>query len=163
MSAENKVFEVIADLMTKEDIPEILQIEKESFTAPWSEGMFVGEINNSISYCICARAKYKNESILAGYIIFWMVSPEIHLHNLAVKNEFRRQHLAFTLLDVMDDIGRNAGAKAVTLEVRPSNTEAIKLDEKRGFVVKETRNNYYTETGEDALVMWADIKPSPGK
>jgi len=159
MSVENKVYEVSADLMTKEDIPEILKIEKESFPAPWSEGMFVGEINNSMSYCICARAKYKGESILAGYIIFWMVSPEIHLHNLAVKNEFRRQHLAFTLLDVMDDIGRNAGAKAVTLEVRPSNTEAIKLYEERGFVVKGIRKNYYTETGEDALVMWADIKP----
>lgn len=163
MSAENKVFEVSADLMTKEDIPEILQIEKESFPAPWSEGMFVGEINNPKSYCISARVKYKNKSILAGYIIFWLVSTEIHLHNLAIKKEFRRQYLAFNLLDVMDDIGRNAGAKAVTLEVRPSNMEAIKLYEKKGFVVKGIRKNYYTETGEDALVMWADIKPSQEK
>ena len=75
MSVENRVFEVSADLMTEEDIPEILEIEKESFLAPWSESMFVGEINNSMSYCICARAKYNNESILAGYIIFLMVSP----------------------------------------------------------------------------------------
>ena len=71
--------------------------------------------------------------------------------------------MASNLLDVMDDIGGKAGAKAVTLEVRPSNTEAIKLYEKRGFVVKGIRKNYYTETGEDALVMWADLKPFQDK
>lgn len=158
MSIENKVFEVSADLMTKEDIPEILEIEKESFPVPWSAGMFIGEISNPNSYCICARAKHNDKSILAGYIIFMLISPEIHLHNLAVKKEFRKQRLADNLFNIMDDIGRKAGAKAITLEVRPSNTEAIKLYEKRGFVVKGTRKNYYTETGEDALVMWADIK-----
>ena len=116
------------------------------------------EMNNTNAQCLTARLNFGRKNILAAYIIFWLVADEAHLHNLAVKKEFRRQSLAFHLLKAMQEIAGQVGARAQTLEVRPSNTAAIKLYEKCGFVVKGIRPLYYPETKEDALIMWADVK-----
>jgi ribosomal-protein-alanine N-acetyltransferase len=62
-------------------------------------------------------------------------------------------------MDVMAEISRQAGLKTQTLDVRESNAAAIRLYEKCGFVVKGRRPLYYTDTREDALIMWADVKP----
>ena len=61
-------------------------------------------------------------------------------------------------MDVMKEISRQVGLKTQTLEVRESNTEAIKLYRECGFVVKGRRPLYYPDTHEDALIMWADVK-----
>jgi ribosomal-protein-alanine acetyltransferase len=159
MSYEKAALQVTIDLMGKTDLPEILAIEKESFPLPWTTGMFINELNTAHAQCLSARINYNGKSIVCAYIIFWIVADEAHLHNLAVKKEYRRQGLAFSLLGVMKEIAKQAGLKAQTLEVRPSNTAAIKLYEKCGFVVKGIRPLYYPETHEDALIMWADVKP----
>ncbi|HDQ04410.1 MAG TPA: ribosomal-protein-alanine N-acetyltransferase [Deltaproteobacteria bacterium] len=157
MSAENNTLRVIIDLMTEADLAEIVLIEHESFPAPWTRGMFINEMENPGSQCLCARVDLGSKTVVAAYIIFWIVPGEAHLFSLAVKKEFRRQNLAFNLLKIMEEIVRKAGIKSITLEVRESNIEAIKLYEKRGFVVKGRRINYYRETNEDALIMWLDI------
>ena len=109
--------------------------------------------------CLAARMNVEEKSVIVAYIIFWLVADEVHLHNLAVKKEYRRQGLAFNLMEAMAEIAGKNEIKEQTLEVRKSNTEAIKLYEKCGFVVKGIRPLYYTDTYEDALIMWADIKP----
>ena len=158
MSSENDAVQVAIDLMKKKDLPEILAIEKESFKSPWSEGMFRDELNVNHSQCLVARIGQGEKSIIGGYIIFWIVADEAHLHNLAVKKEFRKQGLAQRFMDVMKEISSQVGLKTQTLEVRESNLEAIKLYRKCGFVVKGRRPLYYTDTQEDALIMWADVK-----
>ena len=157
MSPENDDITVTIDLMGKKDLPEILAIEKESFVSPWSEGMFADELKVRHSQCLVARLSTDKKSMIGGYLIFWIVADEAHLHNLAVKKEFRNQGLAYGFMDVMKEISRQAGVRAQTLEVRESNLEAIKLYRKCGFVVKGRRPLYYTDTHEDALIMWADI------
>ena len=157
MSYKRDSSQVAIDLMRKTDIPEILTIERESFPTPWTEGMFAKELNSSHSLCICVRMNSGNKSIIAAYIIFWLIADEAHLHNLAVKKEYRRQGLAFMLLEAMKEIARQNEVVAQTLEVRESNIEAIKLYRKCGFVVKGVRPLYYTDTNEDALIMWADV------
>ena len=102
------------------------------------------------------KIEIEEKSIIVAYIIFWLVADEVHLHNLAVKNEFRRQGLAFNMMDVMKEIAGTSGDYRQTLEVRESNHEAIKLYRKCGFVVKGKRPHYYTDTHEDALIMWAE-------
>jgi [ribosomal protein S18]-alanine N-acetyltransferase len=158
MSAENDVLQVTIDLMGKKDLPEILAIEKESFLSPWSEGMFVDELKVAHSQCLVARLSHGKESTIGGYMIFWIVADEAHLHNVAVKKEFRRQGLAHGFMNIMKEISKQAGVKARTLEVRESNAGAINLYRKCGFVVKGRRPLYYTDTQEDALIMWADVK-----
>ena len=159
MSCEKNVPHVTLDLMKETDLPEILAIENESFPLPWTAAMFIKELNNANAQCLTARLNFGSKSVLGAYIIFWIVADEAHLHNLAVKKEFRRQSLAFNLLKAMQEIARQVGIRAQTLEVRQSNTAAIKLYEKCGFVVKGIRPLYYQETHEDALIMWADVKP----
>lgn len=159
MSCEKDAPQVTLDLMRERDLPEILAIENESFPLPWTAAMFIKELNNTNAQCLTARVNFGGKSVLAAYIIFWIVADEAHLHNLAVKKEFRRQSLAFNLLKAMREIARQIGIRAQTLEVRPSNTAAIKLYEKCGFVVKGIRPFYYPETHEDALIMWADVAP----
>ncbi|MGP8154488.1 MAG: ribosomal protein S18-alanine N-acetyltransferase [Smithella sp.] len=152
-----KIFpQATIDLMDKTDLPEILAIERESFTSPWTAGMFTRELDSAHARCLCARINSEDKSVVGGYIIFWLVADEAHLHNLAVKKEYRRQGLAFKLMDAMKEISRGNEIIARTLEVRESNTEAIKLYRKCGFVVKGIRPLYYTDTYENALIMWAE-------
>ncbi|MDD5344852.1 MAG: ribosomal protein S18-alanine N-acetyltransferase, partial [Smithella sp.] len=142
--------EVTIDLMDKADLPQILAIERQSFPSPWTAGMFTRELESSHSVCLTARINIEGKSIVGAYIIFWLVADEVHLHNLAVKKEFRRKGLAFGLMEVMKEIAGENAITAQTLEVRESNIEAIKLYQKCGFVVEGIRPLYYAETHEDA-------------
>jgi len=150
--------EVTINLMDKADLPEILAIEKECFPSPWTMGMFTKELESSHSVCLTARIKIKGKNIIGAYIIFWLVADEVHLHNLAVKKEYRRQGIAYSLMEAMKEIAGKNEITLQTLEVRESNIEAIKLYQKCGFVVEGIRPLYYAETHEDALIMWADVK-----
>jgi len=157
MCPESNVMQVVLDLMDKKDLPEIMAIEKESFTSPWTEGMFLDELRIAHAQCLVARLSHDKESTIGGYMIFWIVADEAHLHNVAVKKEFRRQGLARGFMNIMKEIAKQAGVKYQTLEVRESNAGAINLYRKCGFVVKGRRPLYYTDTHEDALIMWADV------
>lgn len=156
MLVEKDKVEVVIDLMTKRDIPEIIEIEKEAFVSPWTESIFFQELVAPQAQCLVARAIQNKESMIAGYLIFWIVADEAHLHNLAVRKEFRRQGLAKNFLAVMKEISSKVGVRAQTLEVRESNAKAISLYQKCGFVIKGRRPLYYTDTREDALIMWAE-------
>ena len=98
MSSKITDAQVTIDLMQKSDLPEILAIEKVSFSSPWTEGMFAEELENKLAQCLVIRINYGSKSILAAYIIFRLIADEAHLHNLAVKKEFQRQSLARSLM-----------------------------------------------------------------
>ena len=158
MSFENKSSpEVTIDLMSNDDLPEIMAIERESFVSPWTMEMFREELANRYAQCLVMRIKYDQKTIIGAYIIFRLIADEAHLHNLAVKSEFKRNGLAYSLMETMREIAGQVGISARTLEVRESNKEAISLYRKCGFVVKGRRPLYYTDTKEDALIMWAGI------
>jgi ribosomal-protein-alanine N-acetyltransferase len=155
MSSKQADPQVTIDLMERADLSEILAIEKESFSSPWSAGMFTEEIENKLAQCLVIRITSEGKSIIGAYIVFRLIVDEAHLHNLAVKKEFKRHGLAQILLETMKNIAMQVGIGACTLEVRESNKEAISLYRKCGFVVKGRRPLYYTDTHEDALIMWA--------
>jgi ribosomal-protein-alanine N-acetyltransferase len=156
MSSEIAQNEVSVDLMTRADLPEILEIERVSFPTPWTERMFQDEIRIGHAQCLVAKVEVGEKMVIVAYIIFWLVADEVHLHNLAVSNEFRRQGLAYNLMMLMKKIAAEVGITRQTLEVRASNNDAIQLYRKCGFVVKGRRPKYYTDTQEDALIMWAE-------
>ncbi len=137
------------------DLSEILAIERVSFPTPWTEGMFLDELKTMQAQCLVVKVDIEGKAVVGAYIIFWIVADEVHLHNLAVRKEFRRQGLGYNLMTLMKDIGAQLGATRQTLEVRETNSAAIKLYRKCGFAVKGRRPKYYNDTGEDALVMWA--------
>lgn len=155
MPPDEKTSRVTVDLMSADDLPEIMAIEREAQPAPWTEGMFIDEMKASPAHCLSVRVEVQGRSFVAAYIIFRFVADEVHLHNLAVRREFRRQGLGFNLMNLMKDIASQANIFRRTLEVRASNRKAIGLYEKCGFAVKGRRPRYYDDAKEDALIMWA--------
>lgn len=147
---------VTVDLMSEDDLPEILAIERECQPAPWTRAMFIDKMNAPRAHCLTVKAEAGERAFLAAYIVFRFVADELHLHNLAVSKECRRQGLGRNLMNLMKDIGLQAGITRRTLEVRSSNREAIGLYEKCGFVVRGRRRGYYDDTNDDALIMWAE-------
>jgi [ribosomal protein S18]-alanine N-acetyltransferase len=145
------------------DLAEILEIEKRSFPTPWSPGIFRSEMANSISRMLVGKRAPEKGAAVVGYVVFWRVADEIHLHNIAVRQELRRCGIASRLLSRVIRDGRPEGARLVTLEVRRSNLAAQKLYERFGLTVRGVRRGYYTDTGEDALILSADLEKIPSE
>ncbi|MBU1754096.1 ribosomal protein S18-alanine N-acetyltransferase [bacterium] len=140
-------------LMTMDDIPQIAALEKMCFSMPWSERLFINELENNNSYFL--TIKIRNE--LIGYAGFWLIVDEAHIVNLAVHPEFRRQGMGGMLLKNILDMAKQKGALKATLEVRETNTPANLLYERLGFVCVALRKGYYADTKEHAVIMWADL------
>ena len=139
--------------MTADDLDHVLVIERASFPVPWSRNIFMGEIENSFCHSLVAHV----EGRIVGYICFAIVCDEIHLRNIAVHHQWKRRGVASVLLSRMVALSSSEKARYGTLEVRKSNTPALNLYKKFGFVVEGIRPAYYSETREDALIMWADF------
>ena len=86
---------------------------------------------------------------------------EAHVTTVAVRRAFRGRGLGKVLMLAMMDLARDLGARMVTLEVRKSNAIAIKMYEELGFRQKGVRPRYYTDNGEDALIMWSEELSAP--
>jgi ribosomal-protein-alanine N-acetyltransferase len=132
-------------------------IEMDSFECPWSEAIFRQELVSPISNLLVVRMKKDELRSVAGYIVYWLVSDEFHLHRIAIRRDWRGKGIASALMTHAFRHSLEMGANRATLEVRPSNLPALALYRKFGFTVKGVRTKYYEDTGEDALVMWADI------
>ncbi len=139
--------------MAVDDLEDVLVIERASFPTPWSGGIFLGEIESPFCRSLVALV----EERIVGYICFAIVYNETHLRNLAVHRDWQRHGVASRLLSRMIAISALEGAQYGTLEVRRSNTAALELYKRFGFVVEGIRPSYYSETSEDALIMWADF------
>ena len=144
----------IARVTTIDEIDEVLAIEDASFTNPWTRAMYLSELENTgVSYCYLARAA---AGPAIGFCSFWRVVDELHVNNIAVMPDFRRQGIATALLLHVLELGRDLGAKRATLEVRRSNDAARLLYERFGFTIAGFRPAYYTKPVEDALVLWRE-------
>ncbi len=135
----------------------IIEIERDSFPSPWSENLFRGEMTNPIARMLVGRVDPLPGKPVAGYVVYWLVADEMHLHNIAIRKDQRRKRVASLLLREAIRASQSEGARSVTLEVRRSNLPAQNLYEKFGFSVKGVRSGYYSDTGEDALIFWADL------
>jgi [ribosomal protein S18]-alanine N-acetyltransferase len=147
------------DRMRPEDLDEVLAIERASFTMPWSRGAFLYEMQqNRVARCWVGR---DDDGRVAGYLCLWEVADEVHITNVAVRPNMRRQGIARALLSSVIDNARARAFKIVVLEVRPSNHHAVTLYESFGFKVVGRRHGYYYDTGEDALVMEIGLRAQP--
>lgn len=140
------------------DIDEIIRIERDSYLTPWSENLFRCEMTSPISRLLVGRTTEDKTGGVVGYVVYWRVDDEIHLHNIAVRRDMRRKGIASRLLEKAISGARMEGGRWITLEVRRSNEPAQRMYEKFGFAVQGVRPGYYTDTKEDALIMSADLR-----
>ncbi|WP_257351393.1 ribosomal protein S18-alanine N-acetyltransferase [Pseudalkalibacillus decolorationis] len=141
-------------VMTLEDLEAILKIEHSSFPNPWSRTAFYNEVvNNHFATYLLLEI----EGVVIGYCGIWVIIDEAHITNIAILPEYRGNNYGGALFRKAIDEARRLGAKTMTLEVRLSNHVAQNLYRKFGFENGGIRKNYYTDNGEDALVMWVNL------
>ncbi len=141
--------DLIIRQMKEEDIPTVVEIEKISFTTPWSETSFHNEIYNPRSTARCAIMGQR----LAGFVCASQVADEGHILDLAVHPDFRRKGIAKALVqNIIEELRENA-CRFLYLEVRASNDIARKFYEGIGFRVVGTRKSYYLKPEEDAIIL----------
>ncbi len=135
------------------DVDAVLKVEEASFVSPWSRAAFVAEVgDNDLACYLVAEA----DGQVIGYAGMWLIVDEAHVTNVALLPAYRGQGLGNLLMAALCGVAKAVGARRMTLEVRPSNTAAQRLYAKLGFVVRGVRPGYYTDTKEDALIMWLD-------
>ena len=145
---------LIEPLTGDQDLDGVLEVESESFSNPWTREMYAWELQNrSVCHIYVLRTP---ERAVTGFCAFWLVFDEIHINNVAVRPEFRRQGLGTALMHHVLAEARRLGARRATLEVRASNDGARRLYERLGFYIAGTRRNYYSHPVEDALILWRD-------
>jgi ribosomal-protein-alanine N-acetyltransferase len=138
--------------MREEDLPAVREIERLSFSNPWSDNTFRGEIQNtSVSFPMVAVRRPGEEVV--GYVIYWQIRDDVAVNNIAVHPDCCGLGLGEAMMRYVIAKSREAGATFVTLEVRQSNTPALTLYRKLGFEIMGTRKSYYTKPDEDAYVM----------
>ena len=143
------------------DLPQISLLERQIFSTPWTEPMLFQEASSPLSRILVARGREGDPGkAVLGYLIFWLVSGEFHLQKLAVRQDFRRQGIASALLFQGFAEAIACHCRSATLEVRRSNDAAVRLYGRFGFTVEGIRPRYYDDTGEDALILWAEL-PDP--
>ncbi len=145
--------------MKLEDLSSVMVIERASFTAPWSEEIFRNDMIENLN-SIYEVGIIDGE--VATYAGLWVLNEIGHITTIATRHDLRGRGLGEAALLNIIETGRLEGVEKFTLEVRESNTEAIKMYEKHGFKLVGRRKKYYQEVGEDALVMWTGDPPYEG-
>lgn len=132
------------------DLDEIIAIEQESFTNPWTEGGWKRELENPLAY----YEVLLYHDVVIGYVGAFLLGDEAHIGNVAIREEFRNNgygrymmnHYLFSLYE--------KEMTSATLEVRDDNYPAIALYESLGFRVEGVRKNYYADVKRDGLIYW---------
>lgn len=135
--------------MKEQDLAEVLRIEKESFSDPWTRESFLEDINKNFTYPAVARMG----GSLVGYTCLWKIEDELQIANIAVDKEYRKRGIAQRIMEWIFEQAREQNCKNVTLDVRVSNSVALTLYRKFGFEQIGRRKNYYRYPVEDAIIM----------
>lgn len=146
------------EAMRVADLDEVLAIEQASFSTPWSRAAYHRElITNGYATYLIGR--------LDGHVItyggMWVILDEAHVTNIAVDPGFRARGAGRRTMAALEERAAQLGASRMTLEVRVSNLAARRLYEALGYHGTGVRRNYYSDTHEDAMVMWKDLGPPP--
>lgn len=147
--------EIVIRKAIQDDLDSIYEINKNSFTLPWSKEALKADINEH-DYAIVFVAEYRGK--IVGYADIWTIAGEADLNSIAVNNDFHRLGIGNALTSTMIKTLDSMVTESINLEVRVSNTPAINLYKKYGFRECGIRPNYYLDNGEDALIMKREKK-----
>ncbi|HZK85209.1 MAG TPA: ribosomal protein S18-alanine N-acetyltransferase [Desulfosporosinus sp.] len=137
-----------------DDLKAILEIERVSFATPWSVASFKTELkDNEYARYLCLEL----EGQVIGYMGLWFILDEGHITNIAINPNYRGLHWGEFLMRSVMEIMVEQGMERMTLEVRVSNNPAQSLYKRLGFANAGVRKGYYADTGEDAMIMWAEL------
>ena len=132
----------------RELIAQIFEIEKATFSLPWSMDALYSQTDTDRNIFLAAT---ENGEVL-GYVGLMFVLDEGYISNVAVSEKHRRRHVADMLITSLEERARSKGLAFMSLEVRASNASARALYQKHGYEDVGVRKNYYEKTCEDAVI-----------
>lgn len=138
--------------MKKHDLYRVAELERLCFSMPWSEKALAGELKNKVALYLVLE--YSGE--ITAYAGMWLILDEAHVTNVAVDPKVRRQGFGLLLMLELMRRARSRGAMRMTLEVREKNYGAQSFYDTLDFVKAGIRRGYYSDTGEDAFILWND-------
>jgi ribosomal-protein-alanine N-acetyltransferase len=155
----NTVPDILIRPMSENDVSEVIAVERASYQFPWSEGIF----RDCLRVGYVCRVVTVNDTII-GYGVMSIGAGEAHILNLCIGDSYRCRGVGRRLLTYLIDRGAAAGMSEAFLEVRPSNTSAIRLYLSVGFEQVGMRRGYYQAAGgrEDAAVLKLALRPRRG-
>lgn len=146
--------ELVVQPMRLEDIPRVIEIERQCFPSSWQPGAYQAEIDSPTSHYLVASLN----GLVVGFAGAWLIGEEQHITTLAVDPAFRRRGIGASLLRAIINHGVVNGVTRITLEVRELNLEARRLYIRFGFQEVAYLRGYYRDTGDDAVVMLLKVK-----
>jgi ribosomal-protein-alanine N-acetyltransferase len=136
-----------------------MRVERAAYASPWPREVFEGELERAWAFVDVLRPRLG--APIEGFVNYWLVRDEVHLLNVATHPDVRRRGWASRLVENVLGFARDHGCAVVTLEVRRSNTGAMRLYRRYGFRPVGVRPGYYAPSGsapaEDAVVMLLDL------
>lgn len=149
---------VVVGPMRRRHLRSVLRIENQNSPRGWSLGLFMSELAfRDARVYVVAKLDHR----VVGFAGMLFAAEDGHVTTVSVDPTVQRQRIATRMLLVLAERALEHGVEAMTLEVRPSNAPAVALYQRFGFAPVGVRKNYYRETNEDALVMWATDVRSP--
>jgi ribosomal-protein-alanine N-acetyltransferase len=139
---------------TRRDLNALMAIEQSQFPEPWSRRMLLEEITDATTRRY--RVAVERGAVI-GYVGAMFVMDEMHINTIGTRRGDEGRGVATSLLDELWPAARARGVSRATLEVAASNVRAQALYRRFGFAPVGVRRNYYQRTGEDALVLWAEL------
>ncbi len=142
--------------MTANDIRSVMRIETLSFATSWPPSALASELSdNKLAHYFVGRIDDALPDEIVVYGGIWVILEDSHVTTIAVHPERRGQRYGEAMLVHLLHEAIERGASWITLEARESNAIAQNLYRKYGFTIVSTRRAYYSDNGENAVVMWA--------
>lgn len=139
---------LIFESMRYEHLDEISELEKQCFNRPWSKKSLESELSNKNAVFTVAKLNDK----IVGYVGMYDILKEGYINNIAVNKKFRNMGVGTELLNYLIRYANNNDLEFITLEVRESNDNAIRLYKKLGFKKVGIRKNFYSNPLENAIL-----------
>lgn len=144
------------------DLDDVMRIEHASYPTPWRTETFRYEIlDNPNGYYVVARVHFPEGVFVVGFAGMWLVADEAHITTVAVDPDYRGLKIGERLLLDLLIAATQKGAARATLEVRESNLVAQRLYLKYRFGAVGMRRRYYSDSGENAIIMWIENLHDP--
>jgi ribosomal-protein-alanine N-acetyltransferase len=138
--------------MSIRDLDAVYALELELFPNPWPKAFFAADlrVRDTIAYVV-----ENNDGVLA-YSMATCMDGRFHVTNIAVDMRYQRHGIASRLMSLLERTAVENGCQYAYLEVRTTNTPAIGLYKRLGYVIAYRRSHYYID-GDDAYVMEKEL------
>ncbi|MGN1112097.1 MAG: ribosomal protein S18-alanine N-acetyltransferase [Acutalibacteraceae bacterium] len=143
--------------MNQSHISAIAEIERQCFSKPWSENAIAAELDNESAHFYVAKLNGE----VVGYIGMHCAADECYIANVGVLKDYRRMGVGSALVKYASDKAKEMKMSFISLEVRPSNTAAVRIYERFGFERVGLRKDFYSEPKEDGAIMTLRFAAEP--